>query len=201
MPITAVMRAPFLNEMRLGEMLLKSLEGATTLAARLVVSVATESPTIEMITITGPPMCASSSTGSEIRLPKMNTVAVVTTAPMKANSAIVPGSPTACPMTWSRCDFANREKSGMDSAIVPQNATADVRPAPIQPPPAPALGLADVCGGLVSIGPQLPTRLQAQINSAMPMARRNGEPQGSSKRIDSIPLMTIQTLSAQKLRE
>ena len=43
--------------------------------------------------------------------------------------------------------------------------------------PAAALGLALVCGGLVSIGAQLPTRTHAQISSAMPIARRKGEPQ------------------------
>ena len=82
------------------------IAGATMFAAILVVSVATISPAIESMIISGPPMRASKATGSAMRLPKITRVAFVTAAPMNANSAMVAGNPTACPTTWSRCDRA-----------------------------------------------------------------------------------------------
>ncbi len=45
--------------------------------------------------MSGPPIRASSATGSAMRVPKITAVAFVTAAPMNANSAIVAGSPTA----------------------------------------------------------------------------------------------------------
>ena len=95
----AVIIAPCLNEIRCGAMFENALAGATMFAAMLVVSVATMSPAIESMIISGPPIRASSATGSAIRAPKITTVAFVTAAPMNANSAIVAGNPTAWPIT------------------------------------------------------------------------------------------------------
>jgi len=97
-PMTAVIIAPALNEIREGARFENPLAGATMLAAMLVVSVATVNPAIERMIINGPPIRASSATGSAMRAPNTTAVALVTTAPMNANNAIVPGSPTACPM-------------------------------------------------------------------------------------------------------
>src|SRR5262245_38074649 len=96
----------------------------------------------------------------------MTAVALVTAAPMNAKNAMVPGKPTACPMPWSRWLRANREKSGIESAMVPQNATADVRPAPKtdQTPDRTAELTAELAAeltagvGLASIAPQPPAR-------------------------------------------
>ena len=106
MPITAVIMAPCLKLILSGARFEKPLAGATMFAAILVVSVATISPVIESMIISGPPMRASKATGSAMRLPKITRVAFVTAAPMNANSAMVAGNPTACPTTWSRCDRA-----------------------------------------------------------------------------------------------
>src|SRR5205085_2567736 len=130
MPTVAVIIAPILNEIALGRTLLMSLAGATMLAAMLVVSVATMRPSIAIAIVSTPPTLVSSRIGSGMRCPKITSVALVTAAPMNANSAIVHGSPIAWPRTWSFWLRAKREKSGIDSAIVPQNATALVSPAP-----------------------------------------------------------------------
>ena len=98
-PITAVMMAPSLKVILSGATFENPFAGATILAAILVVSVATVRPTIDRMIMTGPPMRASSAIGSAMRVPKITTVAFVTAAPMNANIAIVPGSPTACPTT------------------------------------------------------------------------------------------------------
>src|SRR5580765_2517572 len=94
-PITAVMSPPVRNEMTRGARLLKSFAGDTTLAARLVVIVATVSAIIDSTTVNGPPILPSSSTGSQITLPPGNTstVADVTATPMNAYSVIVGGNP------------------------------------------------------------------------------------------------------------
>src|SRR5213075_2500714 len=134
--------------------------------------------------------------GVAMRWWKMITVAFVTAAPMNANSAMVPGRPTACPTIWSRCERAKREKSGIDSAIVPQNATADVSPTPNAPAmPRP---FASVCPPVCcSIGRKPPTLTIAQTSSAAPTTSRNGDPQVSRNLIESIPRSTIHTFSAQ----
>ena len=98
-PMIAVIIAPCLKLILCGAMFENALAGATMLAAMFVVSVATTSPAIESMIINGPPILASNATGSEIRVPKITSVALVTAAPMKANNAIVPGKPTACPIT------------------------------------------------------------------------------------------------------
>ena len=97
MPMTAVIIAPALNEMRLGARFENPLAGATMFAAMFVVSVATVNPAIDRMIISGPPMRERSRMGSAMRWPKMMTVAFVTAAPMNAKRAIVPGNPTACP--------------------------------------------------------------------------------------------------------
>src|SRR5688500_1323951 len=85
--------------------------------------------------------------------------------------------------------------------MVPQNATADVSPAPSMEPDEPAEEPADETALLESIGPQPPARMYAQMSRAAPIARRNGEPHVSRSLIDSIPRRTIQTLMAQKKRK
>ena len=64
MPANAVIRPPVRKLMCRGAALLKSLAGDTTLAARFVVSVATDSASIESRTVNGPPIRANNSTGS-----------------------------------------------------------------------------------------------------------------------------------------
>src|SRR2546427_77331 len=87
----------------------------------------------------------------------------------------------------------------MDSAIVPQKATAEVRPAPNTLPTG---GRADgpTGVGFCSIAPRLPARTQAQMKSAAPTASRNGEPQVSRNLIESMPRSTIHTFIAQHAR-
>ena len=84
----------------------------------------------------------------------------------------------------------------MDNAMVPQNATADVSPAPNTVATA---GRPDgpTAGGFASIVARLPERTQAQMNNAAPTASRNGEPQVSRNLIESMPRSTIQTFIAQ----
>src|SRR5438445_12766473 len=84
----------------------------------------------------------------------------------------------------------------MDNAMVPQNATADVSPAPNTVATA---GRPDgpTAGGFASIVARLPDRTQAQMNNAAPTASRNGEPQVSRNLIESMPRSTIQTFIAQ----
>src|SRR5882762_8882450 len=68
----------------------------------------------------------------------------------------------------------------MESAIVPQKATADVSPAPKtdrKPPCA--------FGAFWSIGPMPPPRTQAHTSSATPTASRKGEPQVSIKFLET----------------
>src|ERR1051326_8402330 len=82
-PITAVIMPPARKEMRRGARLEMSLAGLTTLAAMLVVSVATESITSETMMTGTEPRRATTSTGSQIVRWKMIVVALVTTMPMK----------------------------------------------------------------------------------------------------------------------
>ncbi len=81
--------------------------------------------------------------------------------------------------------------------MVPQNATADVRPAPKTLPTG---RWADgPMGGFSSIGPKPPDRTHAQMNKAAPTASKNGEPHVSKNLIESMPRSTIQTFMAQKI--
>src|SRR6266700_950312 len=77
-PMIAVIIAPCLKLILCGAMFENALAGATMLAAMLVVSVATISPAIESMIINGPPIRASNATGSEIRVPKITTIALGT---------------------------------------------------------------------------------------------------------------------------
>jgi len=95
------------------------------------------------------------------------------------------------------------KKSGIDNAIVPQNATADVSPAPKT---LPAAGRPDgpTAGGFANMGPSPPARAQAQMNKAAPTASRKGEPHVSRNLIESMPRRTIQTFipqNSKKLRK
>src|SRR5258707_6468169 len=124
MPMTAVIIAPFLKLITRGLTFEKSFAGATMLAAMLVVSVATMRPAIEITIVSGPPIFVSRVMGSPMRWPKITKVALVTAAPMNANNAIVAGRPIAWPAILAFWLLANRERSGIERAIVPQNATA-----------------------------------------------------------------------------
>ena len=84
----------------------------------------------------------------------------------------------------------------MESAIVPQNATAEVRPAPntlLKPPNRPTAEPLGFC----NMGPRPPARTAAHTNNATPTARRNGDPQVSRNLIESMPRRTIHTFIAQ----
>src|ERR1043165_6383321 len=94
-PITAVIMPPARKEMRPGARLEMSLAGLTTLAAMLVVSVATESMIREMMITGAEPTRATTSVGSQMVLPKMIGVALVTAMPMKQKRVIVVGRPRA----------------------------------------------------------------------------------------------------------
>src|SRR5262245_55731278 len=92
---------PIRKLIRPGARLLMSLAGLTTLAAMLVVRVATESMVNEMM-ITGTlPSFATTCTGSQMVWWKITVVALVTTMPMKQKSVIVVGRPRAWPHTWA----------------------------------------------------------------------------------------------------
>src|SRR5262245_22207599 len=65
----------------------------------------------------------SSLTGSQIASPKITIVADVTATPMNAYRPIVAGKPIVWPSTWSCCERAYREKSGILSDSVAQNPT------------------------------------------------------------------------------
>src|SRR5437667_12439026 len=85
----------------------------------------------------------------------------------------------------------------MDNAMVPQNATADVNPAPNTEPSAAVRPSGRPTVGFASIAPRLPARTHAQMNSAAPTASKKGEPQVSTNLIESMPRITIQTFMAQ----
>src|SRR6267378_7363764 len=82
--------------------------------------------------------------------------------------------------------------------MVPQNATADVSPAPNTLPKPPNRLTAEPLG-FSSIGPKPPDRTHAQMNKAAPTASKNGEPHVSRNLIESMPRSTIQTFMAQKI--
>ena len=80
--------------------------------------------------------------------------------------------------------------------MVPQNATADVSPAPNTLPKPPNRPTAEPLG-FCNIGPRPPARTAAQMNSAAPTASKKGEPQVSRNLIESMPRSTIHTFIAQ----
>src|SRR5208282_2536822 len=83
MPTTPVMKPPVRKEMRLGRKLEKSLEGDTTFAATLVLSVATSKATNAIRATIGWLKRPSRITGSQMGCPKITADAEVTATPMK----------------------------------------------------------------------------------------------------------------------
>ena len=90
---------PILKEILEGLRLEKSFAGETMFAAIFVVRVATIKARSPGITMSGRSNFANSTTGSQIGAPKTTIVALVVATPIKAKSAIVPGSPINCPST------------------------------------------------------------------------------------------------------
>ena len=101
MPRTAVVTPPARKLSRCGMTFTNALAGATTLAAMLVLSVATMSPTKPALVAPTPPTHCSSSTGSAMGAPNNTTVALVTTRATAENKIIVSGRPSAWPAS---CD-------------------------------------------------------------------------------------------------
>src|SRR5438046_9561756 len=89
----------------------------------------------------------------------------------------------------------------MESAIVPQKATAEVKPAPNKVPTPAVRPSGRPTVGFSSIGPRPPARTSAHANSATPTASKNGDPHVSKNLIESIPRSTIQTFIAQNSRK
>src|SRR5581483_11815131 len=104
-PTTPVIRPPVRNEIRRGLRFEKSLDGETTFAATLVLSVAISSATRAMIATTGSLNFPSSATGSQIASPNSTTEADVTATPMNEYNVIAVGNPNACPNACADCDF------------------------------------------------------------------------------------------------
>src|SRR5437867_11691623 len=84
----------------------------------------------------------------------------------------------------------------MESAIVPQKATVDVKPAPNKVPTPAVRPSGRPTVGFSSMGPRPPARTHAQTNSAAPTASRNGDPHVSKNLIEPIPRSTNQTYLA-----
>src|SRR5260370_39521808 len=93
--MTAVIMAPCLKVILWGAMFEKALAGATMFAAKLVVKGATVRPAIDRMIISGPPIRASSATGSAMRVPKSTIAALETAAPIEGNHRIVTGNAAA----------------------------------------------------------------------------------------------------------
>src|SRR5260370_7971113 len=96
-PMTPVIMPPMRKEMRRGLKFEKSFEGDTTLAATLVVKVATSSATRATSATTGRFNRPSSTTGSQIGSPKISTDADVPATPTKADNALLVGTPSTSP--------------------------------------------------------------------------------------------------------
>ena len=105
-PITPVMRPPVRKEMSRGLRFEKSLEGDTTLAATLVLSVATSKATSAIKATTGWLNLPSSTTGSQMAWPNKTTEAEVTATPIKEYSVMAAGKPSAWPSICAFCDLA-----------------------------------------------------------------------------------------------
>ncbi len=88
---------PVLNEIFRGMRFAKPFAGLTTLAAIFVERVATVNAIRAMTTAVVEPSLPTSSTGSQIALPKMTMVAEVTAIPINEKSVIVVGRPMSCP--------------------------------------------------------------------------------------------------------
>ncbi len=92
-----VMMPPVRKLMRFGHAFEKSYDGLTTLAATLVVSVASASAASMMIRANGLSSLPVSATGSQIASPNTITVADVVRTPTSGNSVMVVGRPRAWP--------------------------------------------------------------------------------------------------------
>src|SRR5699024_12190350 len=98
MPITPVINPPVRNEMNFGATLEKSFDGATVLAAMLVLIWAIMMTIMMKISRYG--FCVSigtSFTGFHTASSKTTTVAAVVAMPTKLYAIIVTGRPMACP--------------------------------------------------------------------------------------------------------
>jgi hypothetical protein len=82
-PMTPVMYPPARNEIFAGFRLAKSLAGETTLAAMFVASVAMPRQSSATTSTAGLRKRVTSTTGSQMVVPKITTVAEVTATPMK----------------------------------------------------------------------------------------------------------------------
>ena len=107
----------------------KLLVGDTIFAAVLVEMVARIIISIDMTTHSGLSILPIRLMGSEIVSPTRLMDADVRITPRPANRNIVKGRPMICPITWLRCDFAKRLKSGMLSDKVAQKPTIAVNAA------------------------------------------------------------------------
>src|SRR5260370_41987123 len=118
----------------------------------------------------------------------MKTFADVTTTENADSNAIGAGSPIDWPTIWSRCDLANRVKSGMFSASVAQKPTIAVSPGQNVAQKRPSfLPPATNCDGADSIVPSPPAFDVAHQTRAMHMTTLSGADQLSSQRIESVP--------------
>src|ERR671921_2701699 len=91
MPRIAVIMPPILNEMYLGARFEKSNEGETTFAAMFVEIWASTMMIMAMMSTTGRSAASlvTSTTGSQIALPKTTMVAAVTAIPTKLKAVMV----------------------------------------------------------------------------------------------------------------
>src|SRR4051812_8316402 len=98
----AVIAPPVMKLILRGLRLEKSLAGDTMFAAMLVWSCAQSTTTAATMITMGDPMRLMTSIGSQIAIPYITIVALVTATPTNANAVIVVGRPSAWP---SACDF------------------------------------------------------------------------------------------------
>src|SRR5215203_2750591 len=94
-PTTAVMTPPVTKLIFRGFRLEKSLAGDTMLAAMFVCSCAQSTTRAATMITAGDPMRAMTSTGSQMAIPYITIVALVTATPTKANAVMVVGRPRA----------------------------------------------------------------------------------------------------------
>src|SRR6187431_3341500 len=88
MPMTAVMTPPVTKLIFRGLRLEKSLAGDTMFAAMLVCSCAQSTTMAATMITSGDPMRAMTSIGSQIAIPYITIVALVTATPTNANAVI-----------------------------------------------------------------------------------------------------------------
>src|SRR6478736_2473319 len=100
-PMTAMIAPPVTKLILRGFRWEKSLAGETMFAAMLVWSCAQSTTIAATMMTAGDPMRAMTSMGSQMAMPYITIVALVTATPTKANAVIVVGKPSAWP---SACD-------------------------------------------------------------------------------------------------